>query len=257
MEYCSSFARLPACWSDGTLTFLCKPGKSGRTPAELRPIALLEPTGKAVMGLLAHRLFHSVSSRLLRLPQLAYLPLRGSDEAICRVRKHCSDVRDMLHLLRFDIHRAANDTPGPDAAGGLLLSLDLTKAFDSVLRSKLFHALESLGADSQTLDMLRHIYEHTSFSFWHRGQSRTLPTHRGIRQGCKAAPILWSCFAAWILETAAATNGWAWLHEALTAYADDFCLHSIFRSVADFHLTISKVGTFLDLLLDAGTVHQS
>jgi len=234
------------------LTFLCKPGKSGRTPAELRPIALLEPTGKAVMGLLAHRLFHSVSSRLLRLPQLAYLPLRGSDEAICRVRKHCSDVCDMLHLLRFDIHRAANDTPGPDAAGGLLLSLDLTKAFDSVLRSKLFHALESLGADSQTLDMLRHIYEHTSFSFWHRGQSRTLPTHRGIRQGCKAAPILWSCFAAWILETAAATNGWAWLHEALTAYADDFCLHSIFRSVADFHLTISKVGTFLDLLLDAG-----
>jgi len=113
LEYCSSFDRLPACWSEGTLTFLCKPGKSGRSPAELRPIALLEPTGKAVMGLLANRLLQSVSSRLLRLPQLAYLPLRGSDEAISRVRKHCSDVRDMLHLLRFDIHRAATDTPGP------------------------------------------------------------------------------------------------------------------------------------------------
>ena len=51
---------------------------------------------------------------------------------------------------------------------------------------------------------------------------------------------------------AAATNGWDWLHKALTAYADDFCTHSIFRSVADFHLTIAKVGTFLDLLIDAG-----
>ena len=82
------FDRLPTCWSEGVLTFLCKPGKSGRSPTELRPIALLEPSGKTVMGMLAYRLMQTVSTRLLRLPQLAYLSMRGSEEAIMRVRKH-------------------------------------------------------------------------------------------------------------------------------------------------------------------------
>ena len=38
------FGTLPKCWSHGELTFLPKPGKKGCTPAEFRPIALLEPT---------------------------------------------------------------------------------------------------------------------------------------------------------------------------------------------------------------------
>lgn len=252
LEHCSSFDRLPECWGSGTLTFLCKPGKPGRAPCELRPIALLEPSGKAIMGMVATRLLQSVSSRLLRLPQMAYLPLRGSDEAICRVRKHCEDVRSLLDSLKYTIHRAASANPGPDVAGGFFLSLDLTKAFDSVLRSKLFVALESSQADADLIAMLKQIYASTNFSFWHRGQFRTLPTFRGIRQGCKAAPILWACFAAWILETTSEKNGMDWLREVLTAYADDFCLHSIFRSSTEFHLMITKVGNFLDLLIDAG-----
>ena len=95
LESCSLHERLPACWSNGTLTFLCKPGKSGRSPAELRPIALLEPSGKTVMGLIACRLLQSLSPRLFRLPQFAYLPCRGGEQAIMRVRQHCSDVRSL------------------------------------------------------------------------------------------------------------------------------------------------------------------
>ena len=252
LESCSSHGNLPTCWSGGVLTFLNKPGKSGRTPAELRPIALLEPSGKMVMGLLASSLLQSVSDRLFRLPQFAYLPGRGGEEAISRMRQHCFNVREFLYSLRFDIHRAAHSIPGPDVAGGLILSLDLTKAFDSVLRSKLFQALHSLGADPTIIAILSQIYDQTTFSFWHRGQYRTLPTQRGIRQGCKAALILWACFCAWILETAAQTNDWDWIREVVTAYADDFCLHCQITSSADFHVAIAKVGKFLDLLTDAG-----
>ena len=251
-EYCSSFGSLPSCWSNGVLTFLCKPGKPGRSPAELRPIALLEPSGKVLMGLVAKYLLHSMSERLFRLPVFAYLPGRGGDEAITRVRKHCSDVRTLLHTLRFGIHRAAHSVPGPELAGGLVLSLDLTKAFDSVVRSKLFQALTSLGADRNIIAMLSQIYDKTSFSFWHRGQYRSLPTQRGIRQGCKAAPILWTLFSAWILENAAQINGWEWLCDVVTAFADDFCLHSLIESMDDFSSTLTKVGAFLDLLIDAG-----
>ena len=99
------------------------------------------------MGLIACRLLQSLSSRLFRLPQFAYLPCRGGDQAIMRVRQHCCDVRSLLFSLRHNIPRAANSVPGPDVAGGFLLSLDLTLAFDSVLRSQLFRALQELGAD--------------------------------------------------------------------------------------------------------------
>ena len=134
----------------------------------------------------------------------------------------------------------------------MVLSLDLTKAFDSVVRSKLFQALTSLGADHNIIAMLSQIYDKTSFSFWHRGQYRSLPTQRGIRQGCKAAPILWTLFSAWILENAAQINGWEWLCDVVTAFADDFCLHSLIESMDDFSNTLTKVGAFLDLLIDAG-----
>lgn len=252
LDDCSSKGSLPKCWSGGVLTFLNKPGKSGRSPADLRPIALLEPTGKMVMGLIASQLMQSLSSRLFRLPQFAYLPRRGGDEAIARVRQHCFNVRELLHSLRFDIHRAAQSTPGPDVAGGLILSLDLTKAFDSVLRSKLFQALHSLGADPTTIALISQIYDQTTFSFWHRGHFRELPTKRGIRQGCKAAPILWACYCAWILEASAQINDWDWLRDVVTAFADDFCLHCQIMSSFDFHVAITKVGNFLDLLTDAG-----
>ena len=252
LEFCSLYDRLPGCWSNGTLTFLCKPGKSGRSPAELRPIALLEPSGKTVMGLIACRLLQSLSSRLFRLPQFAYLPCRGGDQAIMRVRQHCCDVRSLLFSLRHNIHRAANSVPGPDVAGGFLLSLDLTLAFDSVLRSQLFRALQELGADPISIAMLSQIYAETNFSFWHRGQHRTLPTQRGIRQGCKAAPILWASFAAWILEMAAHAHGWDWIRQVITAYADDFCLHCLLNSSMEVHDAIAKVGAFLDLLTTVG-----
>ena len=43
---------IPACWRHGWLCWLPKPGKPPTTPAALRPIALQEPVGKALMGVL-------------------------------------------------------------------------------------------------------------------------------------------------------------------------------------------------------------
>ena len=47
---------LPEVWSSGTLIFIPKAGKPMDIPSSLRPIALLEPTSKACMGALCHRL---------------------------------------------------------------------------------------------------------------------------------------------------------------------------------------------------------
>ena len=60
--------RFPDSWSGGHLTFLNKPGKRGHSPSELRPIALLEPTGKIAMGMLAQGILSEALPLLCQLP---------------------------------------------------------------------------------------------------------------------------------------------------------------------------------------------
>ena len=81
----------------------------------------------------------------------------------------------------------------------MLLTLDLSKAFDMVPRNRLFQCLSLLGVPSVLLDFLNAIYFETSSTFVHRGQTRHLETSKGIRQGCKAAPTLWAAYATGLL----------------------------------------------------------
>ena len=59
----SDTACTPQQWSSGTLALLVKPGKSGNHPSDLRPIVLLEPTGKAVLGLVASQIQPELTPR--------------------------------------------------------------------------------------------------------------------------------------------------------------------------------------------------
>ena len=47
---------IPQNWKDSWLFFLPKPGKKNNHPDQLRPISLMEPMGKLVMGLLAAKI---------------------------------------------------------------------------------------------------------------------------------------------------------------------------------------------------------
>eukprot|EP00435_Cladocopium_sp_Y103_P055446 s1325_g18.t1 len=255
---CCHAGAIPQCWSSGVLTFLHKPGKRGCRPEELRPITLLEPSGKVLLGLVAQHLLHSVFHRLCRWPQMAYLPFRGCEDSIARVRAHCAAVRQIVSDHRFQIHQRANHTARCDVAGGVVVSLDISKAFDHILRPQLYEALRQLEVDSNLIALLMNIYSKTTFSFTHRNQTRVFDVQRGIRQGCKAAPILWCCYVAHVLTRTASLLDFQWIADMLTAFADDFCLHCLFESSHDVHVTMRNIGCFLDILHDAGlTVNMS
>ena len=93
----------PQSWSAGTLCFLPKQPKRTQTPGFLRPIALLEPSGKAVMGILAAHLMNEVAFELRRWPQFAYLQHRGCEEALHRVVTHCKQVQDNMMHMQYPI----------------------------------------------------------------------------------------------------------------------------------------------------------
>ena len=250
-QTCCSNAQYPSFWGSGTLAFLIKPNKSGAHPQHLRPIALLEPTDKVTMGLLADAILHELRPQLNRLPQYAYTEMRSCEDAIHRVTTHCRAVRDALMVFQRPIHSKAAGQVQPDLLGGLLVSLDLTRAFDTVNRQKLYDGLISMNVPHQYVQLLQGIYQQSTFNFIHKGESRSFQTQKGIRQGCRAAPFLWIVYCAHMINLMAPTVGWDWICRHLTLFADDMCAHQLIDSVESLEQYIQKLSALFDALEEA------
>eukprot|EP00435_Cladocopium_sp_Y103_P006280 s4171_g2.t1 len=246
--------QLPQVWSRGSLVLLPKPGKPCQRPSDLRPISLLEPVGKIVLGMIAQHLLHGTWHILRTLPQYAYLPGRGCTDAIFRVQRHCQAIRDSLINARYQIHDSAAGLPSAPLLGGLLVSLDMSRAFDEVSRATLFESLHQMGVAPAVIDVLHQIYSKTTMTFHHRGEFREFDTYKGIRQGCKGAPIMWCIFTASLMSQLSSKCGWDHILRCLTAFADDFCHHQSFDSLASFELALTHVGHLMDCLESNGMI---
>ena len=129
---------IPTSWKSGHLFLLPKPGKPPNSAKNLRPLALQEVFGKAVIGLVSERARASVLDILCSTPQLAYLPFRGTADAIARAVHHCQEVAHLITQFQRPAERQNSQLARTGLIGGALLSLDLSKAFDSVSRTFCF-----------------------------------------------------------------------------------------------------------------------
>ena len=109
-----------------------------------------------------------------------------------------------------------------------------------------------MNINDDIINLLKAIYQNTTFSFQHRGEDRTFPTRKGIRQGCKAAPTLWCCFAAQVLQDVSLHTSMDCVRECLTMYADDMVMHQHFTRLAELELFLTNVGHVLDILERCG-----
>ena len=244
--------QLPQAWSMGHLVFLPKPGRTGGRPQDLRPISLLEPTGKTIMGLAAKALYQEAAWFLHTVPQFAYLHGRGCNDAITRVVQHCAQVRSLLQTCQYPIHASVTGSEPAELVGGLLLSLDLSRAFDEVNRSFLFASMHEIGISPAIIQLIHLIYSQTGFTFNHRSETRQIGAMKGIRQGCKCAPIMWSLFTAFLMAQLSDHCTWEHIQRYLTAFADDFCYHQIFHSYDGFERAVRMLGHLMDCLTTHG-----
>ena len=250
-QSCCLQAQYPSLWGSGTLAFLVKPNKSGAHPQHLRPIALLEPTDKVTMGLLADAILKELRPQLLRIPQYAYTAMCSCEDAINRVTSHCRAVRQAMTVFQLPVHNKALGQVQPALLGGLLISLDLTRAFDTVNRQRLYAGLINMNVPHQYVQLLQGIYQQSSFNFVHKGEHRSFQTYKGIRQGCRAAPFLWIVYCAHMIMNLAPSVGWDWIRHHLTLFADDMCTHQMIDSEESFVQYIHKLGALFDALAEA------
>ena len=245
---------IPAQWKTAHLTFIHKPAKTPDRLSHLRPLALLEPVGKSVLGLLTARLAAEVNPLLCPWPQLAFLPQRSSFDAIRRVIAHCDHIRCLLLQQRRSVHQRAAQQQCWTVCGGLQVCLDASRAFDMVPRQGLFQFLGTLDINQDLVALLAIWHSNTSYIITQGNTSSSEGTGRGVRQGCRAAPVLWSCYTLDLFYRLSHQLGTEWIKKNLTAFADDLHSSDCFLNEHELNMALWRIGILLDTLEDMGLI---
>lgn len=149
-------------------------------------------------------------------------------DAISRVANHCKVIQELHQQFHHPLQKIAYGQPVPKLYGGVLFCLDLTKAFDCVRRDLLLEAMHNLNAPPEMISLVHRLYAATTFTMSHRGHTRCIRTKQGIRQGCRAAPTLWTIYTTYVIQYFGQLTDPTWVRDHVTVYADDWCIHDSF-----------------------------
>ena len=243
---------IPPQWRDAWISFLSKPNKQPHCLANLRAIALMEPLGKTVLGILTKKFKQIMHPFVVYWPQFSYIESRSAGDAIRGVAGHCHDTRTLLRNQRRTVHQRAAGTATFTVCGGLQLFLDISRAFDELPRDPLFCYLRTLPIDQQIVSLLSEWHRDTHYITTHNNEFVATPTFCGIRQGCRAAPILWTTFTHQMFESLAQKVGIQWIKRTVTIFADDIHAGTIFRSEIELMQALVKFGILLDVIEQHG-----
>ena len=82
----------------------------------------------------------------------------------------------------------------------MMLSLDLTQAFDRLPRSSLYEGLVTCGRPNTLALLLVNWLKDAKYDLNHRGLIAEIVTSCGVRQGCKGSPLEWNVLMTVILR---------------------------------------------------------
>ena len=243
---------VPAGWCTVQLPWLPKPPKPPTKPQHLRSVGLTPADSKAFLLLLKERLSEQVFLTLGDTPQFAYRKGVDTSNAILRATSHCREVRALLQRSRQDHTARIAGTPCCRLAGGMMASVDLAKAFDTVPHGEIQCALEELGVDSRLIAVVVRVHTQTQCLIRQAGREAMAEMTRGLRQGCPLAPVLYAAWTARLCRLLDAKLGAGWCVEHASIFADDTLGFWEISSVGDFRKALQEFSCLLGILRDLG-----
>ncbi|CAE7892314.1 pol [Symbiodinium microadriaticum] len=241
-------AALAEDWKDCSVVWIPKPNKPPQGISSLRPIGLSSPASEALAGSLRTQLLHSLAPLMQCMPQFAYASQRGTADAIAKAHHHFELVADLLghaRVTRFQ-HQAGKVRRA--CTGGVGLSLDLSKAFDGVNRSKIYEAMHSRGVPASVITLVQQLHHHAKYVYRVGTCTGSTLTSNGIKQGCVIAPYLWNYFSLAFLLLLQEQRDLAWIQNLLSLFADDVWGAWLIESSIDFCAAISDIQLILETL---------
>ena len=249
-------ANLDTHLKDPFVSWLPKPGKVPNRPANLRPIGVLSVPAKILAGIVREEVSSTIQQKAQNAPQFAYLKKRGTREAILHAVKHLEEASSLAEIgkRRRRLHEQGNQTL--QVLGSVIVSLDLSKAFDSVNRTQLMQALEDLGVEAHTRQLVQQLHTNTTYRMTISGISVAVSVTSGIKQGCKLAPILWTALTLALLDQLSANQGLAEneISRLITLFADDFLVKGHFRNERELQDILGHLEELFALLQSVGLV---
>jgi len=234
------------------LSLLPKPGKDSRRPCDLRPLGLQDPSSKVYALAVRARLMETIQPVLEGVPQYAYIPGKSIDQAIMRVARHCRDVRQRLREGASSVHQRRQGLKSGVCYGGVMISIDLSRAFDTLTRQALAAALDMAGVPLALWDAIVSLHNACKYAVKHHVHSAEFPMEMGVRQGCTLAPTLYSLFTALFWRQLAQCTTPEWADSCVTMFADDKHMFWSVESVADLNFVCRCIQQTFRLLQSFG-----
>ncbi|CAE7660564.1 unnamed protein product, partial [Symbiodinium necroappetens] len=178
-------AQWPQDWSTSYMCLLPKTAQQLDSVKKMRPISLLHPLGKTFAGLLMGRVREDITQRMLPYPQFAYLRGRSAMDAIDRAMWHVWKTQARTGRQYTQHHRRAG-IPQEAMLGSVTLSIDLSRAFDSISRSHIKSSLEWAGIPANVADVILGLHHAMTIQYSAAGFCSRTATGKGVRQGYRA-----------------------------------------------------------------------
>ena len=171
---CWKTSQIPKEWRQAKVISIFKKGKR-TNPNNYRGISLLDTAYKIYTRILNERL-KIIADHLISEEQMGFRKGRSCADAIFTLKRVIEERRE----YNCETHMAF---------------VDLVKAFDNVIRKRLWDILKNRGYPLHLVEVVRNIYEETTIRLI-LGEKLTeeIPTNKGLRQGCTLSPTLFNIY---------------------------------------------------------------
>ncbi|CAE7939773.1 Pol, partial [Symbiodinium necroappetens] len=191
-------------------------------------------------------------------PQYAYRAQASTADPLLRASQHCQQVRKMLDGCLDDRTSRLLQQKQPLLLGGMMVSLDLSKAFDSLTHEEMYLALTDTGMPTNLANVLVRIHIETKLHIVHKGHQQTVGMGRGLRQGCGVAPMIYAAWTCRLCKQLTQELGQGWPQQHVSIYADDKHGFWQLRCPADLDKARRELGRLIHIITRLGmTVNSS
>ena len=172
---------IPNDFIDGIINTIYKKKGERSVCGNYRGITLLSAAGKILARILTTRLT-PLAERVLPESQCGFRPGRGTTDMIFSARQLQEKCREQQKPLYMGF-------------------IDLTKAFDSIKRELLWEILSKYGCPPKFINILKILHDDMSVTVMANGNfTEPFKVKSGVKQGCVAAPTLFSLFIAAVVH---------------------------------------------------------
>ena len=211
---------VPNCWKHALIIPIIKPGKSGLSVTDYRPISLTSHSCKVLERIVLSRLRWKTSQF-----QFAYRPRYDTSDAVYTIIDKVNRSFNELHDVTYTVYPTnapiRNVTHHRAGRAGSIF-FDMSAAFDRLPPSRTVNLMRQASTENYLLRWLMSFLLDRTCQVLYRGcYSDVRQVRQGVPQGTCCGPRIWSLFINPLVEQLSSINPDVY---TIVVYADDICV---------------------------------